>query len=135
MKEHLAVAVISENSECRRALADVLESCNLDVVFSSSVRESHDVLSRWPICLVVCEESLADGDFRDVLRQSERTAGWLPVIVISRLADWGRCLEAMRQGAFDYIGVPCHPAEVERVVRNGLLEYLNAHHHVEAARA
>jgi DNA-binding NtrC family response regulator len=135
MSAQLAVVVISENPECRRALAEVLEGCDLDVVFSSTVGESSDIFFRRPICLAICEERLVDGDFRDVLRLSERTAGWLPVIVISRLADWSRCLEAMRQGAFDYIAAPCNPAEVERVVRNGLLEYLNAHNHVEAARA
>ena len=79
MSAQLAVVVISENPECRRALAEVLEGCDLDVIFSSTIRESSDVFFRRPVCLVVCEERLADGDFRDVLRQSERASGWLPV--------------------------------------------------------
>jgi two-component system, NtrC family, response regulator PilR len=134
MSEQLAV-IVSEDPVCRRTLANVLEGCGLDVVFTSSVRESRDVFSRQSVCLTICEEKLADGDFRDVLRESESAAGWLPVIVFSRVADWSRCLDAMRQGAFDYLGFPCHSAEIERVVGNGLLEYLNAHNHVEAARA
>lgn len=135
MGEQLAAVVISENPEWRQAVAEILQNCDLKVVFSSTVRESADIFSIRPVCLTICEETLSDGDFRDVLRQTEHSDGSLPVIVISRIADWDRYLEAMRQGAFDYIGFPCRSTEVERVVRNGLLEYHKAHTYATAARA
>jgi DNA-binding NtrC family response regulator len=135
MYGQLAAVVISQNPEWQQTVAKVLKDCGLDVVFSDTVRESAVTLSNRPVCLTICEETLSDGDFRDVLRQTERSVGSSPVIVISRVADWDRYLEAVRQGAFDYIGFPCHPAEVERVVRNGLLEYLHTHNYATATRA
>lgn len=135
MYGQLAAVVISKNPEWRQTVAKVLHDCNLDVVFSETARESAVIFSNRPVCLTVCEETLPDGDFRDVLRLTENSFGSSPVIVISRIADWDRCLEAMRQGAFDYIGFPCCPAEFERVVRNGLLEYLNTHNYATAAQA
>lgn len=135
MYGQLAAVVISQNPEWQQTVAKVLKDCGLDVVFSDTVRESAVTLSNRPVCLTICEETLSDGDFRDVLRQTECSVGSSPVIVISRVADWDRYLEAVRQGAFDYIGFPCHPAEVERVVRNGLLEYLHTHNYATATRA
>jgi len=45
-----------------------------------------------------------------------RASADVPVIVLSRLADWDAYLSAICAGAFDYIACPPDPAETERIL-------------------
>lgn len=63
--------------------------------------DTRAVLTRYAICVVVCEDQLADGNYRDLVEAAERTTAEAPLIVVSRLADWNEYLKAARAGAFD----------------------------------
>jgi DNA-binding NtrC family response regulator len=86
------------------------------------VADSRAVLSRYPICVVVCEDQLTDENYRDLVDAVERTTADVPVIVVSHLADWNEYLDAVSAGAFDYIGLPPRRAEIERAIKNALNE-------------
>ena len=116
------VLVVSSDDDVRRNLAEIIGLCGLEPVLCVTVADSRAVLTRYPICVVVCEDQLADGNYRDLVEAVERTNADAPVIVVSRLADWNEYLNAVRAGAFDYVGFPPRPAEIESVVKNALNE-------------
>jgi DNA-binding NtrC family response regulator len=116
------VLVVSSDDEVRRNLAGIVGLCGLEPVLCVTVADSRAVLTRYPICVVVCEDQLADGNYRDLVEAVKRTTLDAPVIVVSHLADWNEYLNAVRAGAFDYIGLPPRRAEIEWVVKNALNE-------------
>ena len=116
------VLVVSSDDEVRRNLAGIVGLCGMEPVLCVTVADSQAVLTRYPIHVVVCEDQLADGNYRDVLEAVKRTTVDAPVIVVSRLADWNEYLNAVRAGAFDYIGLPPRQAEIEWAIRNALNE-------------
>src|SRR5262245_21611552 len=68
------------------------------------------------ISLLLCEERLPDGTFRDALdflRGEERRA---PVIVFSRIAEWEHYLEAVRCGAYDCLRYPFRNGELQQII-------------------
>jgi DNA-binding NtrC family response regulator len=116
------VLVVSSDDEVRRNLAGIVGLCGMEPVVCVTVSDSQAVLTRYPIYVVVCEDQLADGNYRDLLEAVRRTTVETPVIVVSRLADWNEYLNAVRAGAFDYIGLPPRQAEIEWAIRNALNE-------------
>jgi DNA-binding NtrC family response regulator len=116
------VLVVSSDDEVRRNVAGIVGLYGLEPVLCVTVADSRAVLCRYPICLVVCEDRLADGNYRDLIEAVERTSSDAPVIVVSRLADWNEYMNAVRAGAFDYIRLPPRRTEIEWVVKNALNE-------------
>jgi DNA-binding NtrC family response regulator len=116
------VLVVSSDDEVRRNLAGIIGLCGLEPVLCVTVADSRAVLSRYPICVVICEDRLADGNYRDLVEAVERTSSDALVIVASRLADWNEYMEAVGAGAFDYVCLPPRRAEIEWVVKNALSE-------------
>jgi len=114
------VLVVSSDDEVRRSLGGIIGLCGLEPVLCVTVADSRAVLSRYPICFIVCEDRLADGNYRDLVESVERTSSDALVIVASRLADWNEYMEAVRAGAFDYVCLPPRRTEIEWVVKNAL---------------
>jgi two-component system response regulator PilR (NtrC family) len=116
------VLVVSSDDEVRRNLAEIVGLWGLEPVLCATVADSRAALTRYPICVVVCEDQLADGNYRDLVEAVARTTADAPVIVVSRLADWNEYMNAVRAGAFDYIALPLRRTEIERAIRNALNE-------------
>lgn len=55
-------------------------------------------------------------DYRETLRRLEARRPDLPVVVVSRLPDNTRWLDALELGAADYCGAPFEPKQVRWVV-------------------
>src|SRR3989442_10060108 len=100
------VLVVSSDDEVRRNLAGIVGLCGLEPVLCVTVANSRAVLTRYPICVVVCEDQLADGNYRDLVEAVERSTVNAPVIVVSRLGVWDSFLYAVRSGACAYLSFP-----------------------------
>ena len=116
------ILVVSSDNDVRRNLATIIGVCGLEPVLCVTVADSRAALSRYPICVVVCEDKLVDGNYRDLVEAVERTRSDAPVIVVSPLADWTDYLNAVRSGAFDCVRLPPRRTELEWVVQNALNE-------------
>jgi DNA-binding NtrC family response regulator len=89
-------------------------------VYTSSVGEARQILAHEPIAMVICEDHLADGSFRDMLGAVSSQRSQVPVVVTAHVDDQVEYLEAMRLGAFDFIAAPYRRAEVEWILEHAL---------------
>ncbi len=127
------VLVASSDLESRRNLIQTLTRQGLDPVGAATLADCEDVLAKERVGLVFCDRHLADGTYRDLLDRVKMRPDKVRVVVTSRHPDWDEYLEAMRCGAFDVIGSPCRPTDVEWMViqakrddRNNAKELLTA---------
>jgi two-component system response regulator (stage 0 sporulation protein F) len=118
-----SVLVACKDYESRCALASILADFALDLVFASSVDQARAILLGQPIRLVLCEDTLPDGSFRDVLHTLKLAGSGTPLVVCSLLGEIDEYLEAMESGAFDFIAPPFRPTELESIVNSALNEY------------
>ncbi len=115
-----SVLIISGEGSHRDTLASMVSNCGLFPKTSATIDAARDLLVRGKYAAVVCEDTLPDGDFRLVMTHVERHAGRLPVIVVSRRADWESYMVALAGGATDYVAFPPYPGEIERSLENAL---------------
>lgn len=114
------VLIALATPEARTAISRALPTSGLDPVFTSSVRELRSILSQESVDVVICEDRLNDGDYRDVLNVMASRLRRVPVVVASHVDDTREYLEAMKLGAFDFIAAPYRRAEVEWIIEHAL---------------
>jgi DNA-binding NtrC family response regulator len=110
------ILVASPDLASRRALVAVINEEGHSTITVSRVRDCQDLLQTHDIRMIFCDRRLADGTYRDVLAAARTSKHQVPVVVNSRLAGWEEYREVLREGAWDLIACPCHPADVLRIL-------------------
>ncbi len=82
--------------------------------------ESKRIVDRHEVCLVLCDDHLVDGNYKDILSAAERSRAKTPVVVVSRTGDWPDYLKAITAGVFDYLAFPPILGELPRAIRNAM---------------
>jgi DNA-binding NtrC family response regulator len=108
--------VICDQGEDRDRLVVALLKCRLGPICCSNLQEARVLLLEKSFRVVLCGDSLSDGDFRAVLREVKKSTAHAPVIVLSHAAGWDSYLKALGAGAFDFIVCPLDAAEAERII-------------------
>jgi DNA-binding NtrC family response regulator len=120
----LAIIVCNEEEDRHTLIACVLK-CGLSPICCFNLAELRALLPQEQFRLVLCEETLVDGDFRAVLREVRKTQTRTPVIVFGGAFDWDSYLNALGAGAFDYIVAPANPVETQRIIWTALSDTFN----------
>ncbi|MCL4402741.1 MAG: response regulator [Acidobacteria bacterium] len=124
----LAVSPLEEDSRC------------LEHVFSHSKWEMHRVrtchealalLRQMEIPVIVCERSLPDGDWKQILAEASVQPTPPRIIVTSQFADDLLWTEVLDMGGYDVLGKPFDSREVVRVIS---LAWRQWKHEVESSR-
>jgi len=107
--------VVSSDEQDHSSLLGILpEDCRLH--WAASRREALSCVRRFHPHVVLCDQTLADGDWRELLNDLQGVQKMPPLIVLSRLADDRLWAEVLNLGGFDLLMKPFSKAEVNRAV-------------------
>jgi DNA-binding response OmpR family regulator len=123
------ILIVSGESSHGDTMAAVTQYCGLRPVVCATARGAKDLLAAKQFAAVLCEDTLPDGSFRDVIVDAARLASGTPVIVVSRRDDWESYAIALSAGASDYLAFPPYRGEVEQALertRNFSREFATA---------
>jgi DNA-binding NtrC family response regulator len=118
----LTILVVSANLESRRAVSRILEALFVQVIPCSTLAQTEQVLSLQRPNLIFCDEQLPDGDYADLLELKLPGRISPPIVVLTRNGEWELYMDATRRGAFDVIGSPWCPTDIELNVIRGVRE-------------
>ena len=110
------VLVIDDDPAILRAVQRGLEGAGFDVATLTEAREVVSSIGRWHPDVVVLDLVLPDGDGVDVCREVRKVSP-VPVIVLSAIGDDARKVEALNNGADDYVVKPFSMPELQARVR------------------
>jgi DNA-binding NtrC family response regulator len=123
MSKMLPILIVSGASESRDSLAHVVSKCELRPVCCETLAAAKALMTRQQFAVVVCGDSLSDGNFHAMVGEGARHRGRQPVIVLSSRNDWDSYPVAMGAGAFDCLSSSFGTGEVERILVAALREY------------
>ena len=112
MSVPLQVVVASRSLEQRPDVATIVQNLGLDPICLSSVTQCRELLSKEGIDLIFCDRFLSDGDYCDVLSAS-RSSKTQPYLVLTSHHINTDYQQAIAQGVFDVITMPCRATDVE----------------------
>jgi two-component system, NtrC family, response regulator PilR len=115
------IVVISAEPDHWKRLSGVISGCGFRPVWCETLALAKEFLAHHDFRLALCDDVLPDGNFRQLVSLVRNSPlPQMPVIVVSRIDDWGCFLQAMVAGAFDYVAFPPYPHELERALAAAL---------------
>ena len=114
------VLVVDDEARMRRVLELMLLQMGCRVDTAANGREALDFLDRQGVDLVITDLKMPQLDGMGLLRQLRQQGNEIPVIVITAYGTVENAVEAMKQGAFDYLLRPFELDTLEAVVRRAL---------------
>jgi len=115
MSKPWETVVAISDLENRRTLAKILGQFGLDSMCVSTVGQCRELLDKGEVGLVFCGQFFSDGDYRAVLTAS-RQCNEGPSVILAAVRTPAITDEAIRLGAFDQVGIPLRPTDVEWTV-------------------
>jgi DNA-binding NtrC family response regulator len=110
------VLVIDDELEMRIALQETLERADYSVVTAIDGEEGLRRFEESPFEIVVTDVRMPKVTGIEVLREIKRRAPQTPVIMITAYGTIDNAVEAMKEGAFDYIMKPFSAEAIETAV-------------------
>ncbi len=115
------VLVVDDKANFLKLIVKILGT-SARVVTARGVQEAIAALEREPPNAVVCDLRMPDGDGLEVLRALRTHSKHVPFILTTAYATVPTAVQAMREGAYDYLTKPFDPDELRALVERALAE-------------
>jgi two-component system response regulator FlrC len=111
------ILVAEDDWDLREALCDTLELGGFRVIPASSAEEALELFATRDIDMLVSDVNMGGMDGHELLQRIRVLAPLLPVLLITAYGSISRSVEAMRNGAVDYLVKPFDPQTLVDAVR------------------
>ena len=108
--------IVEDDAELREALADTLELAGCRVLAAAGAPEALALLAQNAVDVVVSDVNMSDMDGHELLRRIRTLHPQVPVVLITAFGSIERSVQAMRDGASDYLVKPFQPAQLLEVI-------------------
>lgn len=109
-----SILVIDDEPSLRHTLARLFQRANFEVTTAASGEQGLELLSRQSFDLVYLDIRMPDMSGMEALKRIHAARPDLPVVLFTAQPDLNSALEALRQGAADYLLKPLQPEEIIR---------------------
>jgi len=116
MHDRIRVLVVDDDAEVRALLSRVLTKAGFAVGEAVSGAEGMALLGRHEYDVALVDVKLPDASGLDILRWAREAESDTEFIVLTGNADVETAVEAMRLGAYDFLGKPWRNAELVEVI-------------------
>ncbi len=100
------ILLVEDKESLRRVLHMTLENAGYSVTEAADAREAIDEIGRVPHRVVLTDLRMPKGTGLDVLRASKTADGDVPVIVMTAYGSIDEAVQAMKDGAHDFLQKP-----------------------------
>jgi DNA-binding response OmpR family regulator len=106
------ILIIDDEAALRQTLTRILQRTGLQVTSAASGKEGLDYLAQQSFDLVYLDIRMPDMNGMEVLKIVHASHPELPVVLFTAQPDLSSALEALRQGASDYLLKPLQPNDI-----------------------
>lgn len=114
------ILVVDDELSMRELLEFMLEKKGYDVLLAANGNEALSIINKETYDLLLCDIRLGDMTGLEVLKASKKKHPHVTAIMISAFATTETAVEAMNQGAFDYVPKPFKNEELIQTIANAL---------------
>jgi len=100
------ILLVEDKESLRRVLRLTLENAGYSVTEAADARQAIDEIARTPHRVVLTDLRMPHGSGLDVLRASKNADGDVPVIVMTAYGSIDEAVQAMKDGAHDFLQKP-----------------------------
>ncbi len=119
-KDPHKILIVDDELSMREFLEIMLTKEGYQVVAAESGERACDILDHQEVQLVITDIRMDGMDGIEVLKKVKAINADTPVVMISAFSSAENAVEAMREGAFDYVPKPFKVKDLRRVVKEAL---------------
>lgn len=116
----IKILVVDDETDIREGCVRVLRRLDCEVSTAANGKEALELMEKEEFSIVLLDLKMPGMDGMDVLREIQKRGWPLLVIVITGFATVETAIEAMKQGAYDFIPKPFDPAQLRIVVERAM---------------
>lgn len=105
-REHPLVLTIDDEISIRECFSDILEDSGYSVIKAENGRIGLEMIEKHRPDVILCDMKMPEIDGIEVVRTVHKKYSDIPIIVISGAGVLGDAIEAVREGAWDYLVKP-----------------------------
>ena len=120
------ILVVDDEKNIREGLGKVLELDGYKVLLACDGKEAIQKLDRGDIDLVITDLKMPNLSGEEVLRKATSTSANLPVIILTGHGTIENAVQAMKNGAYDYLTKPVNMDRLSLLVQRALSARENA---------
>lgn len=114
------VLVVDDDSDIQEVLKDRLESLGYQVLLGSNGKEGLELLEKQNPHMVLLDVEMPGMNGLQVLREIRRRGHDVTVVMITAYGTIERAVQAMKEGAYDFIPKPFEPDHIALLVEKAL---------------
>lgn len=126
MKKHLLV--VDSDDTIRRLCRKIFNGELYETFVASDAKEAFRLLDRFPIDIVLLNQTLPDRNGLEVLEEIKSTNSDIGVVMISARGSVEQAVQSMKRGADDFIEKPFLDLDMLKDTVDGVLEKVEKHH-------
>ena len=119
----VAVLAISSHEGDHAEFSRIFSRSRWQLFGARNCQEAMSLLEKRLVGVLICESSLPDGTWKDVLERISRMSDSPLLIVTSRRADEALWAEVLNRGAYDVLSKPFERVEVTRIISLAWLQW------------
>jgi two-component system response regulator PilR (NtrC family) len=119
-KEPESVLVVDDERSMREFLDIMLSKEGYEVSLAENGEEACEILEKQEFDLLITDIRMKDVDGIEVLKRAKELRPKTVVVMISAFATAETAVEAMKEGAYDYIPKPFKVREFKKIVKDAL---------------
>ena len=116
MKLDGCVLIVDDEANMRRVLAALLKRHGLQVLQASNGVEALEQVKDHSVDAILSDLKMPQVNGLELLAEVRRCRPEIPVVLLTAHGTVGSAVEALKQGAFDYLTKPFEPESVEQVI-------------------
>ena len=108
--------IVDDERDIRELIAVSLERTGVDTHTAANLSEAYHLLDTYPFDVCLTDMRLPDGNGLELVRHVQAKHPTLPVAVITAHGNVEAAVEAMKDGAFDFVSKPIDIGRLRRMV-------------------
>ena len=114
------ILVVDDDADVREVLRDRLDSLGYRVLVAATGKESLDILERQNPQMVLLDVEMPGMNGLEVLKEIRKREHDVAVVMITAYGTLERAVQAMREGAYDFIPKPFEPEHIALIVKKAM---------------
>ena len=115
------ILVVEDDRDLREALADTLELSDFNVKQADCAEIALHIIAAQTIDMVVSDVNMGEMDGHQLLDHIQAKYPHIPVLLVTAYASVSRSVEAIRNGAVDYLVKPFEPAKLVEIIKRHVI--------------
>ncbi|MBM4315913.1 MAG: sigma-54-dependent Fis family transcriptional regulator [Deltaproteobacteria bacterium] len=117
------VLVLDDEINIRKIVSAMLEAEGYVVHSVGTITQAKEIIKQGRVEAVLCDLRLTREDGLQLLKWVREEQSSLPVIILTAHGSIDSAVDAMKQGAFDYLSKPFDRIELARVIKKAVLSF------------